>query len=272
MTLLLERVFQRFRDLKAERESPQLRRPGARGAGSCCGPRPGTEPRALLLVDEYQDINPVQEAFLEALQARRTVLVGDPKQAIYGFRGGRSGAAQEASSAWRRLGGPSACPSTTAPALRWWRWPTPSWRRSCPRLDPASVDPDGTQEHAGQRAREPPWWPCAGIPSAKRGSDLAAASAPGSRPWRRPAGWEPRRAFPEPALAAARPAAASAHGPGRAAPRPAGPHIEPLVQSREGFWDSPGVRLLMALAGSHCAARGRGRPPARCCAPLGGRD
>ena len=39
-----------------------------------------------ILVDEYQDINPVQEAILQALRGRRLVMVGDIKQSIYGFR------------------------------------------------------------------------------------------------------------------------------------------------------------------------------------------
>lgn len=43
----------------------------------------------LLLVDEFQDTSPLQLALLLALAgcARETVWVGDPKQAIYGFRG-----------------------------------------------------------------------------------------------------------------------------------------------------------------------------------------
>ena len=42
-----------------------------------------------LLVDEYQDVNPVQEQLVERLaaSARSVVVVGDPDQAIYGFRG-----------------------------------------------------------------------------------------------------------------------------------------------------------------------------------------
>ena len=43
----------------------------------------------LVLVDEFQDTSPIQLAVFVALSqvARRTVLVGDEKQAIYGFRG-----------------------------------------------------------------------------------------------------------------------------------------------------------------------------------------
>jgi len=42
----------------------------------------------LLLVDEYQDVNPAQGRLFEALEGAgaRVEVVGDPKQAIYGFR------------------------------------------------------------------------------------------------------------------------------------------------------------------------------------------
>lgn len=43
----------------------------------------------VLLVDEFQDTNPMQLAIFQCLRelAQETVWVGDPKQAIYGFRG-----------------------------------------------------------------------------------------------------------------------------------------------------------------------------------------
>lgn len=41
---------------------------------------------AEILVDEYQDNNDLQEAFLEALGCKRHFFVGDVKQSIYGFR------------------------------------------------------------------------------------------------------------------------------------------------------------------------------------------
>ena len=95
---------------------PASRRPcaprstGASGASSssttttcCCGsgdtltdPTSGPVAKARLraryrvvLVDEFQDTDPVQWAILrEAFHGHRTlVLIGDPKQAIYGFRG-----------------------------------------------------------------------------------------------------------------------------------------------------------------------------------------
>ncbi len=39
-----------------------------------------------VLVDEYQDINPIQEALLQALRGKSFFMVGDIKQSIYGFR------------------------------------------------------------------------------------------------------------------------------------------------------------------------------------------
>lgn len=42
-----------------------------------------------IFVDEYQDVNPVQEEIISSLSGE-TFLVGDVKQAIYGFRGSKS--------------------------------------------------------------------------------------------------------------------------------------------------------------------------------------
>ena len=44
----------------------------------------------FLFVDEYQDINPLQNAILEAISGEEVFFVGDKKQAIYGFRGSRA--------------------------------------------------------------------------------------------------------------------------------------------------------------------------------------
>lgn len=43
-----------------------------------------------VFVDEYQDVNPVQEAIVSALGGEELFLVGDVKQSIYGFRGSKS--------------------------------------------------------------------------------------------------------------------------------------------------------------------------------------
>ncbi len=44
----------------------------------------------FVFVDEYQDVNPVQEKILSLLAGKNLFLVGDIKQAIYGFRGSKS--------------------------------------------------------------------------------------------------------------------------------------------------------------------------------------
>jgi ATP-dependent exoDNAse (exonuclease V) beta subunit len=41
---------------------------------------------ALLLVDEFQDVNPLQAQIFQGLRLKRTLLVGDAKQSIYAFR------------------------------------------------------------------------------------------------------------------------------------------------------------------------------------------
>ncbi len=43
-----------------------------------------------VFVDEYQDVNPVQERILSAVGGENVFLVGDIKQSIYGFRGSKS--------------------------------------------------------------------------------------------------------------------------------------------------------------------------------------
>lgn len=43
-----------------------------------------------VFVDEYQDVNPVQEAIVSKISGENLFLVGDVKQSIYGFRGSRS--------------------------------------------------------------------------------------------------------------------------------------------------------------------------------------
>lgn len=43
-----------------------------------------------VFVDEYQDVNPVQEAIISRIGGENLFLVGDIKQSIYGFRGSKS--------------------------------------------------------------------------------------------------------------------------------------------------------------------------------------
>ena len=44
----------------------------------------------FVFVDEYQDVNPVQEELIARISGENLFLVGDVKQAIYGFRGSKS--------------------------------------------------------------------------------------------------------------------------------------------------------------------------------------
>lgn len=57
-----------------------------------------------VFVDEYQDVNPVQEEIISALTGE-TFLVGDVKQAIYGFRGSKSVFFSKKFSAFEKSGG-----------------------------------------------------------------------------------------------------------------------------------------------------------------------
>src|SRR5580704_11189263 len=56
----------------------------------------GTFPRfPLILIDEAQDLSPVNHAMLEKLAKARLIAVGDPWQSIYGFRGAVQGGMSE---------------------------------------------------------------------------------------------------------------------------------------------------------------------------------
>lgn len=61
----------------------------------------------VVLVDEYQDVNPIQGRFFERLAAAgaRLELVGDPKQSIYGFRSADVEVFRRALDAAERVGG-----------------------------------------------------------------------------------------------------------------------------------------------------------------------
>ncbi len=58
-----------------------------------------------IFVDEYQDVNPIQEQILSRLSGGELFLVGDGKQAIYGFRGSRSGYFDEKRASFQGHGG-----------------------------------------------------------------------------------------------------------------------------------------------------------------------
>jgi ATP-dependent exoDNAse (exonuclease V) beta subunit len=241
-TAVLEEALARFETAKAARRLSTF---GDLVRGAVEGLRAGRIPPpapALLLVDEVQDVSPAQDALLEALGARRTVRVGDLKQAIYGFRGGdpellraRLAAAKEAGAA-RRLQWNH---RSRAPIIR---VANALVEELWPMADPKHAPEDGAQEAAR------PEGPAVALVRREgrgTGQDLVDA-----------ADWIAALARPEGFDAAAGPAP---EGPRRRAlllrqrtrlPRlrmllhRAG--VEPFVLSQEGFWDSPGVRLLRA--------------------------
>ncbi len=58
-----------------------------------------------VFVDEYQDVNRVQERILSMIAGEEVFLVGDSKQAIYGFRGSSSAFFDEKRASFRAFGG-----------------------------------------------------------------------------------------------------------------------------------------------------------------------
>lgn len=194
----------------------------------------------LLLVDEYQDTSPAQDAFLQALGAARLVRVGDVKQAIYGFRGGdpallRKHLKAAGDRAFRLPANFRSTPEVVALANRFVDevWPT---------LDPEAEDLDGHQA-----AKAAPGRP---VGLVRTPAPEGRADLPDLAPWiaglARPEGWDE-------ALGGA------GDGTRRRAlllkqrtrlpqllRRLKAQGIQPYVVAREGFWDSPGIRLCLA--------------------------
>jgi exodeoxyribonuclease V beta subunit len=205
-------------------------------SGALEPPRP-----RLLLVDECQDVSRAQDAFLTALGAARIIRVGDLKQAIYGFRGGDPellrGHLEAAGDAAYRL--PTNFRSTPEVVDLANRFVEELW----PQLDPAAGNLDGHQEWLGA-ASVPiglvrrPW--------AGRGSNLPELSdwivaLSQEEGWNQALGGPVQPAPRRRALLLARRTRLArtirdlkAHG------------VQPYVVAKEGFWESPGVRLAMA--------------------------
>ncbi|HJV89191.1 MAG TPA: UvrD-helicase domain-containing protein [Holophagaceae bacterium] len=195
----------------------------------------------LLLVDEYQDTSRAQDAFLEALGAARLVRVGDVKQAIYGFRGGdptllRGHLRAAGDRAFRLPANFRSTPEVVALANRFVDavWPT---------LDPEAGDLDGHQVAAAPSGRP--------VGLVRTQAPASRADLPALGAWiaglSRPEGWEATLG--------------SAGGPGlrrralllkqrtrlpQLLRRLKAQGIQPYVVARDGYWDSPGIRLLMA--------------------------
>lgn len=91
----------------------------------------GTFPRfPLVLVDEAQDLNPVNHALLNKLIKHRAIFVGDPWQSIYGFRGAVQGGMAHLEKTFSTtpadLSVSFRCPQAIVEAARW-RVPNFKW-------------------------------------------------------------------------------------------------------------------------------------------------
>lgn len=108
-----------------------------------------TYPRySTILVDEYQDLSPVNHAMLSRLVRGRLIGVGDPNQNIYAFRGAKAGGIREAISSFSMTTLPLSisfrCPSAIVSHVR---WHVPTFRASKEggnvssphRIDPSDI-------------------------------------------------------------------------------------------------------------------------------------
>lgn len=86
----------------------------------------------IVLVDEYQDLSPVNHALLAKTRPGRLIGVGDPFQNIYGFRGASAGGMHEAKSTYAMQSFPLTtsfrCPSEIVKHVHW-RVPSYRWHR-----------------------------------------------------------------------------------------------------------------------------------------------
>lgn len=102
----------------------------------------GTYPRfPLVLVDEYQDLSPVNHALLQRLVKGRLIGVGDPNQNIYGFRGAKANGMIEAEAAYSCTSLPLTtsfrCPSAIVKHVQ---WHVPSFRAAKEGGDVVSIN------------------------------------------------------------------------------------------------------------------------------------
>jgi DNA helicase II / ATP-dependent DNA helicase PcrA len=99
-----------------------------------------------VLVDEYQDLSPVNHTLLERLAKGRLIGVGDPFQNIYGFRGAKAGGMKDAAAAYRCTELPLSisfrCPSEIVRNVHW-RVPHFRWLTEGGSVEtPQSLHPD----------------------------------------------------------------------------------------------------------------------------------
>ena len=195
----------------------------------------------LLLVDEYQDTSKVQDAFLEALGAERMVRVGDVKQAIYGFRGGdpdllRDRLAAAGEGAFRLASNFRSTPEIVNLANT---YVDQVW----PQLDPTVGDLDGAQKPVA--APGPP------VGLVRTPAPPSSGDLPGLADWisglSREAGWTESLGAPVKPGSRTRALLLKQRTrlPGLLQ-RLKAQGIQPYVVAKAGFWDSPGVRLILA--------------------------
>ncbi len=238
---LLVEALRRFEERKTEQAQATFGDLVRKALASLQGHGVEAEAPRLLLVDEYQDTSRSQDAFLSALGAERTVRVGDVKQAIYGFRGGdpdllRDHLAAAGDQAFRLPLNFRSTPQVVALANR---YVDEVW----PQLAPGLGNLDGVQAAVGPDA-SPVGLVRTTCPSSR--ADLSALSG-----WiaglSREAGWQQCLGNP------------SKPGPRRRTlllkqrtklpallQRLKRQGIQPYVVAKSGFWDSPGVRLVLA--------------------------
>ena len=111
-----------------------------------------------LFVDEFQDVNPLQQALLEAWLGDRTDLcvVGDPNQAIYAWNGADARLPRRLRRALaRRREVVQPRPTTTARRRRSSPWPTPCWPAAPRRAASSAATASPAQRPPARRARCP---------------------------------------------------------------------------------------------------------------------
>jgi len=202
-----------------------------------------TPPPRLLLVDEYQDTSKVQDAFLEALCAERIVRVGDVKQAIYGFRGGdpdllRDRLADAGEGAFRLPSNFRSTPEVVALANAY-------VEQVWPQLDPAAGELDGAQKAEADSGRP--------VGLVRTTSNSSSADLPALADWisalSGESGWTETLGAPTKTGTRTRTRALllkqRTRLPGLLQ-RLKAKGIQPYVVAKAGFWDSPGVRLILS--------------------------
>lgn len=113
----------------------------------------GTYPQfPLVMVDEIQDLNPVNHQMLRKLNRSRIIGVGDPWQSIYGFRGAvRSGMSRlrdEFGMEGLDLSISFRCPQAIVEHARW-RVPNFKWIKEGGSVEtPKTIDPDSITDNA----------------------------------------------------------------------------------------------------------------------------